>query len=117
MFKRLQVLFLKFPFLRFLGNKYYVILLIFIIWMLFLDNYSYLEHRVLNKQIDELENNKEYYQSEIAKDSLKIQQLQNGNMIEKYAREKYFMKKDSEDIYIIEFEEDKEKDSILEAEQ
>ena len=27
-------------------------------------------------------------------------------MIEKYAREKYFMKKDSEDIYIIEFEED-----------
>jgi cell division protein FtsB len=85
--------------------------------MLFLDNYSYLEHRVLNKQIDELENNKEYYQSEIAKDSLKIQQLQNENMIEKYAREKYFMKKDSEDIYIIEYEEDKEKDSILEADK
>ena len=39
------------------------------------------------------------------------------NMIEKYAREKYFMKKDSEDIYIIEFEEDKIKDSLLEAEQ
>lgn len=114
MFKRLQVLFQKFPFLRFLGNKYYVILLVFIIWMLFLDNYSYLEHRVLNKQIDELENNKQYYQSEISKDSIKIKHLKNDNMIEKYAREKYFMKKDSEDIYIIEFEEDKEKDSILE---
>jgi cell division protein FtsB len=38
-------------------------------------------------------------------------------MIEKYAREKYFMKKDSEDIYIIEYEEDKEKDSILEADK
>ena len=29
-----------------------------------------------------------------------------ADMIEKYAREKYFMKKDSEDIYIIEFEDD-----------
>ena len=41
--------------------------------------------------------------------------MKNDNMTEKYAREKYFMKKDSEDIYIIEFEEDKIKDSLLEA--
>ena len=53
----------------------------------FLDNYSYLEHRVLNKQIDELEDNKLYYKTEIAKDSIKIQQLKNDNMVEHYARE------------------------------
>ena len=51
------------------------------------------------------------------KDSIKIKHLKNDNMIEKYAREKYYMKKDSEDIYIIEFEEDKIKDSVIEAEQ
>ena len=117
MFKRFQILVQKIPFLSFLANKYYLILIAFIVWMLFFDNYSYFEHRFLNNQINELNDNKKYYQSEITKDSIKIKHLKNENMIEKYAREKYFMKKDSEDIYIIEFEEDKIKDSLLEAEQ
>lgn len=96
----------KYPKFSFLFNKYVLVLLFFIIWMLFLDNYSYLEQRVLNKKIDELEDNKKYYKEEITKDSIKIKKLQNPDMIEKYAREKYYMKKDSEDIYIIEFEGD-----------
>ena len=115
MIKKFQNLLQKFPFLSFLGNKYYLTLVAFIIWMLFFDNYSYFEHRFLNEQIDELNDNKKYYKSEIAKDSIKIKNLKNDNMTEKYAREKYFMKKDSEDIYIIEFEEDTTKDSLLEA--
>jgi cell division protein DivIC len=97
------------------SNKYVWVLLFFIVWMLFLDNYSYFDHRVLNQQIDELETNKTYYQEEIAKDQKSIQLLKNPNQIEKYAREKYFMKKDSEDIYIIEFEEQRIKDSLYEA--
>jgi cell division protein FtsB len=103
--------------LQFISNKYVWVLLFFIIWMLFLDNYSYFDHRFLNKQIDELETNKEYYQEEIKKDEQSIKLLQNPNQIEKYAREKYYMKKDSEDIYIIEFEEQRIKDSLLEAQQ
>jgi cell division protein FtsB len=74
--------------------------------MIFLDNYSYFDHRFLDKQIDELEDNKKYYQDEIKKDQENIKQLNNSEQIEKYAREKYYMKKDSEDIYIIEFEGD-----------
>jgi cell division protein FtsB len=74
--------------------------------MIFLDNYSYFDHRILDNQIDELDDNKEYYQQEIKKDKKSIQQLKNPGQIEKYAREKYYMKKDSEDIYIIEFEGD-----------
>jgi cell division protein FtsB len=85
--------------------------------MFFLDNYSYFDHRFLNKQIDELETNKEYYQEEIKKDEQNIKLLKNPNQIEKYAREKYYMKKDSEDIYIIEFEDQRIKDSLLEAQQ
>ena len=103
--------------LQFISNKYVWVLLLFIIWMLFLDNYSYFDHRFLNKQIDELETNKEYYQEEIKKDEQSIKLLKNPNQIEKYAREKYYMKKDSEDIYIIEFEEQRIKDSLLEAQQ
>lgn len=92
--------------LRFLSNKYVIVLLFFGAWMLFFDNYSYIEHRILNQELQELEDNKKYYQDEIRKDKFNIKTLKNPNQVEKYAREKYFMKKDSEDIYIIEFEGD-----------
>jgi len=96
----------KNPILKILSNKYVLVILLFGVWMLFLDNYSYLEHRLLDKEINELEDNKEYYQDEIKGDQQKIKLLKNTDQVEKYAREKYFMKKDSEDIYIIEFEGD-----------
>lgn len=94
------------PWFKFLSNKYVWILLSFIIWMVFLDNYSYFDHRVLDKQIKELNDNKEYYEQEIRKDQEKIKNLNNPDQTEKYAREKYYMKKDNEDLYIIEFEGD-----------
>jgi cell division protein FtsB len=71
-----------------------------------------MDHRVLNDQIDELESNKNYYQDEIKKDEENIKLLKNPDQIEKYAREKYYMKRDSEDIYIIEFEEDSLPDEV-----
>ena len=100
----MQALRIKYPFLKIIWNRYFLVLLFFVIWMLFLDNYSYLDHRFLNKEINELEANQKYYKDEISSDSIKIKKLQNPNMIEKYAREKYYMKRDSEDIYIIEFD-------------
>ena len=107
----------KYPILKYLGNKYVLLFVFFVVWIVFLDNQSYLQQRQLNKQIDELENNQEYYQTEINKDKKSIENLKNSEQIEKYAREKYFMKKDSEDIYIIDIEDDRIKDSILEAEK
>ncbi|TBX68718.1 septum formation initiator family protein [Flavobacterium silvisoli] len=95
-----------YPILKILGNRYVIVLVFFAVWMLFLDNTSYLEHRILNKQLEELEDNKKYYQEEIRKDEENIKLLKNPDQIEKYAREKYYMKRDSEDIYIIEFEGD-----------
>ena len=94
------------PWFQFLSNKYVWVLLFFSGWMLFLDNYSYFDHRFLDQQIEELEDNKTYYQQEIKKDKENIKLLKNPYQIEKYAREKYYMKKDSEDIYLIEFEGD-----------
>ncbi|QYJ69454.1 septum formation initiator family protein [Flavobacterium litorale] len=77
--------------------------------MVFIDNYSlYFEHPVLDNEIEELEENKAYYIQEIKKDSISIKQLKNPEQTEKYAREQYYMKRDNEDIYIIEFEENAE---------
>ena len=96
----------KHPVLRFLSNKYVIVSAFFIVWMLFLDNYSYRDHRLLDKEINELEDNKEYYLEEIKQDKKNIKILKNPHQVEKFAREKYYMKKDSEDIYIIEYQGD-----------
>ena len=94
------------PWFRFVSNKYVWVLLFFCLWMLFLDNYSYIDHRILDNEIDELEANQKYYKDEIKKDKENIKRLSNPDEVEKYAREKYYMKKGSEDIYIIEYEGD-----------
>lgn len=91
---------------KILRNKYVWLLTFFAIWMLFLDNYSWLNHRELDKQRDELIENKKYLQEQITRDSLAAKRLQNLDQVEKLAREEYYMKRDSEDVYIIEFEGD-----------
>lgn len=85
-------------------NIFGIVLVVFAIWMLFFDANSYLIHRELNKEMDDLEAEKEYYKNEIEKDKKAIQELSTEEGIEKLAREKYFMKRDSEEIYIIEYE-------------
>lgn len=85
-------------------NIFGIVLVVFAIWMLFFDANSYLIHRELNKEMDDLEAEKEYYKNEIEKDKKAIQELSTEEGIEKLAREKYYMKKDSEEIYIIEYE-------------
>lgn len=94
----------RYPFLKFLGNRYVLVIIFFAVWITFLDNYSYFEHRILDKEVQELEENKQYYIQEIKKDSTAIRQLNDPDQTEKYAREKYYMKREDEDIYIIEFE-------------
>ncbi|MFL9844849.1 FtsB family cell division protein [Flavobacterium rhizosphaerae] len=96
----------RYPFLKVLGNRYVLVIAFVAVWLIFLDNYSYFEHRILDKEIDKLEKNRDFYVREIKKDSTGIKQLKNPEETEKYAREKYYMKRDDEDIYIIEFEED-----------
>ena len=113
--KKLKNLIANYPFLKILANRYVLVLIFFTIWILFLDNYSYLEHRVLDKEIEEIEDNINYYKTEIKKDSASIKHLKNNDRVEKYAREKYYMKRENEDIYIIEFEDDKKAEK--EAEQ
>jgi len=89
-----------------LGNRYVIVLLFFTVWIFFLDDASFLRHQTLNKEIKNLEKSKKYYQAEITKDQKQINELQDLNKIEHYAREKYYMKKPNEDVYIIEYEND-----------
>ena len=85
-------------------NVYAIIFIFFAIWMLFFDAHSLFIHKELNADIDKLKTEKEYYKQEIQKDSQAIKELSTEEGIERLAREKYYMKKENEDIYIIEYE-------------
>lgn len=93
-----------------LKNRMVLILIVFSIWMLFLDRNSWFIHNELNQDIDKLEQEKEYYQKEIEKDQREIKELSTEDGIEKYGREHYKMKKEEEDIYLIEYEDSTAKD-------
>jgi cell division protein FtsB len=94
---------------RIISNKYVLILLFFIVWMIFFDTNSYFIHRELNEDIESLEETKEIYRKEIEKDKAFIEKMKDSDEVEKYAREKYYLKKDNEDIYIIQHEDSLQK--------
>lgn len=87
---------------RFFTNRYFVVGLFFVIWMIFLDANSYFIHRELNKEIDKLEEKKQFFSKEIDNDKKAIQEFKDSEKLEEYARDKFFMKRENEDIFIIE---------------
>ncbi len=89
---------------RIISNKYLIITVLFIIWMIFFDTNSFLIHQELNNDIKKLEKNKEEYLEEIMNDKLFIEKMKDSSEIEKFAREEYYLKKKNEEIYLIEHE-------------
>lgn len=85
-------------------NIFVLILILFSVWMIFFDANSWFIHRELNKDIEKLEEEKAYYENEIAKDQKEIDTLSTEEGIEKYGRQEYNMKKENEEIFIIEYE-------------
>ncbi|TDN87956.1 cell division protein FtsB [Salegentibacter sp. 24] len=81
-----------------------LLILIFGGWMFFLDSNSWLIHNELNQEIEELEENRQYYRNEISKDKAIIKQLQDSVEMEKFARQQYYMKRPNEEIFIIEYD-------------
>ena len=84
-------------------NKYLLASVFFVVWMLFFDQRDYFQQRDRQEELKKLEAKKQYYVQEIEKTKKELQDLQNNPAaLEKFAREHYLMKKDGEDLYIIE---------------
>ena len=92
-------------FFKLFSNIYILITTVFLIWILFLDSNSVVVNIKLKSQIKELENKINQLQKEIEIDKKLITTLKNLDSLEKYGREKHFMKKQNEEIFIIEIEE------------
>ncbi|MCQ2233468.1 MAG: septum formation initiator family protein [Paludibacteraceae bacterium] len=84
--------------------KYIIATLAAAIWICFFDNNNILiTDRAYRLQIEDLEGKYKYYQKENSDYKKKIEELQSSDneMLTKYAREVYFMRKPNEDIYIV----------------
>ena len=86
------------------SNIYTLVITAFLIWMIFLDTNSLVTHSRLNKEIEKLKAQKQKLKKEIEKDKALIKQLQDPDLLEKFARERYKMQKENETVFIIEYE-------------
>jgi len=85
-----------------LSNKYLVALIVFAVIMLFTDHNNVFEQMDRKRELRDLQAKKAYYQQEIEKTKKQLADLSsNSAALEKYAREKFLMKRDNEDVFII----------------
>ena len=86
----------------FLKNKYVIAVLVFLFLMLFYDRNDIFVQMDRKKELATLGKSKTFYQTEIEKTKKELNDLQNNpHALEKYAREHLFMKRDNEDVFIV----------------
>ena len=83
-------------------NFYFLFFLCFVLWMTIIDSNGFINRYRLSDKISELNSQKEFYVKEIDKVSLDKERFESDQeLLEKYAREEYLMKKESEDIFYV----------------
>lgn len=86
----------------FLKNKFILASIGFAAWLLFFDRNDLFTQMDRNSELNSLKESKEYYTQEIEKERKISEELKSDpSTIEKYAREKYLMKRDNEDLFVI----------------
>ena len=86
----------------FIKNKFFIAAAVFAVVILFLDRNNFFTRLERDKELRDLEKSKQHYTSEIAAEQKELQALKtNPATLEKYAREKYLMKRDNEELFII----------------
>jgi cell division protein FtsB len=88
--------------LPWLKDKYVLSILVFFVWMTFFDRNDFISQYSYRQELKKLEVDKEYYQLQIEENKKSIHELMSDPAnLEKFAREKYHMKKDNEDVFLI----------------
>ena len=87
---------------QFFSDKYIITLTVFAVLMLFIDHNDIFNQIDRRKQLNELLASKHYYEQQIAETKKNLNDLQNNSAaLEKYAREKFLLKKDNEDVFVV----------------
>ena len=101
---------------KFFRSFYLLVTVAFLTWMFFFDENDFIRQYQMSKKLSDLEGEKEYYLEKIAevqKDRKEL--MSNSDLLEKFAREKYLMKRPTEDVFLIIPEEKRQEE--IEAQQ
>lgn len=83
-------------------NKYFLVALAFLVWMIFFDKNDLFSQYEYHQQVNKLEEERDFYKKETAIVAKDLDELSSDpKKLEKFAREKYLMKKDNEDVFVI----------------
>jgi cell division protein FtsB len=100
-----QVFHMKFikKIMPYVANRYFVVSIGFMVWMLFFDQRDFFQQRERAAELKKVEDAKKYYQKEIEYTQKQLNNIQNNKAaIEKYARERYLLRREGEDLYLFE---------------
>ena len=88
--------------IKFFRNKYIIAITAFIVLMLFLDHNDIFVQMDRQRQLKALLSSKQFYEQQIEQTKKNLADLQNNSAaLEKYAREKFFLKRDNEDVFVV----------------
>ncbi len=88
--------------LPYLKNKYILLGVFFVVWIIFFDSNRLVTIFRYRAELREVRKEKAYYLNEIEQNKTELEKYKNDNdALEKLAREKYKMKKDNEDVFLI----------------
>lgn len=83
-------------------NKFFLVTLAFIVWMIFFDKNDLFSQYEYRTQVNKLKKERDFYKAQTDQVTKELNELtSNPQQLEKFAREKYLMKKDNEDVYLI----------------
>jgi cell division protein DivIC len=87
---------------KFFRNFYFITGMLFLVWMLFFDSNDFITQYKMSRELRNKEQDKEYYlekMEEVQQDREEL--MGNPALLEKFAREKYLMRRPGEDVFII----------------
>ena len=83
-------------------NKFFLVTLAFVIWMIFFDKNDLFSQYEYRTQVNKLKKERDFYKAQTDQVTKELNELtSNRQQLEKFAREKYLMKKDNEDVYLV----------------
>jgi|ERR1700754_978794 len=85
-----------------LKNKFFLVTLAFLVWMIFFDRNDLFSQYEYRHQVNKLKAERDFYKAQTDQVNKELDELtSNPKQLEKFAREKYLMKKDNEDVFVI----------------
>ena len=87
---------------KFLRSFYFIVSALFLVWMFFFDENDFIRQYQMSKKLSDLEEERDYYLSKIEEVQQDRKELMsNAGLLEKFAREKYLMKRPTEDVFLV----------------